>query len=187
MRHARTNNHLSRTQAHRKALLSNMASSLFLHKKITTTVAKAKALKGYVEPMITKARTDTTHSRRIVFRYLGQKEAVHELFSTVISKVGDRPGGYTRILKIGNRLGDNAEMCMLELVDFNETYTSNKSAGTGKKRRSRRGGQGSAAAKTAAPKPQPAEATAPIAEAPMPENQAEQQTDATEQTEDNQA
>ena len=120
MRHNKKVNHLGRKSAHRQALLSNMASSLILHKRIFTTVAKAKALRVYVEPLITKAKDDSTHSRRVVFSYLENKEAITELFRNVIVKVGDRPGGYTRILRTGNRLGDNAEMCMMELVDYNE-------------------------------------------------------------------
>ena len=120
MRHGNKVNHLGRTSSHRKAMLSNMASSLILHKRITTTVAKAKALRVYVEPLITKSKTDSTHSRRTVFSYLGNKEVVSELFRDVAPKVANRPGGYTRIIRTGYRLGDNAEMCMIELVDFNE-------------------------------------------------------------------
>ena len=126
MRHCKKFNHLNRKSAHRKALLSNMAASLILHKRIYTTVAKAKALKIYVEPLITKSKNDNMHSRRVVFSYLGQKEAVTELFKEVAPKIVNRPGGYTRILKTGNRIGDNAETCMLELVDFNATYTEVK-------------------------------------------------------------
>ncbi len=140
MRHGKKFNHLGRKTAHRKAMLSNMACSLIEHKRITTTVAKAKALRQYVEPLITKSKTDSTHSRRTVFSYLKQKEAVSELFREVGPKVADRPGGYTRIIRTGNRLGDNAEMCMIELVDFNELML----AGTQEKkttRRSRRGGK----------------------------------------------
>ena len=141
MRHNKKFNHLGRKSAHRQAMLSNMASSLIEHKRITTTVAKAKALRMYVEPLITKAKNDTTHSRRVVFSYLQSKEAVSELFREVAEKVGDRPGGYTRILKTGNRLGDNAEMCIIELVDFNEAMLAAKEdASKTKKRRSRRGG-----------------------------------------------
>lgn len=138
MRHGKKFNHLGRQAGHRKAMLSNMACSLIEHKKINTTVAKAKALKKYVEPLITKSKTDSTHSRRIVFSYLKQKEAVTELFRDIAVKVADRPGGYTRILKTGFRLGDNAEMCMIELVDYNENMlkeTKTKSAS-----RRRRGG-----------------------------------------------
>ena len=126
MRHGKKFNHLGRKTAHRKAMLSNMACSLIEHKRIKTTVAKAKALRKFVEPLITKSKTDTTHSRRIVFSHLRQKEVVTELFGDVASKVATRNGGYTRILKTGNRLGDNAEMCFIELVDFNSTYTTDK-------------------------------------------------------------
>jgi large subunit ribosomal protein L17 len=138
MRHSKKINHLGRTSAHRKALLANMANSLIFHKRISTTTAKAKALRGYVEPLITKAKDDTTHSRRIVFSYLKSKTAVSELFRDVAEKIGDRPGGYTRILKTGNRLGDSAEMCIIELVDFNENMLAAKEVKT-KSRRSRRG------------------------------------------------
>jgi large subunit ribosomal protein L17 len=126
MRHRKTINHLGRMSSHRKAMLSNMASSLILHKRINTTLAKAKALRGYVEPLITKSRTDSTHSRRVVFSYLQNKEAVSELFREIAIKIGDRPGGYTRILKTGNRLGDNAEKCLMELVDYNDTLLVQK-------------------------------------------------------------
>jgi large subunit ribosomal protein L17 len=154
MRHNKKFNHLGRKSAHRQAMLSNMASSLILHKRITTTTARAKALKIYVEPLITKSKDDSTHARRIVFSYLQNKEAVSELFREISVKVADRPGGYTRILRTGNRLGDNAEMCMMELVDFNEAMLAAKEdAKKGKKKRSRRG-----AGKK--------EETAPVAEAP---------------------
>lgn len=123
MRHNKNFNHLGRQAGHRKAMLSNMASSLILHKRIETTVAKAKAVKQFVEPLVTKSKEDTTHSRRIVFSYLKQKEAVTELFRTIAPKIADRPGGYTRILKTGFRLGDAADMCIIEFVDFNEAYT----------------------------------------------------------------
>ena len=123
MRHNKNFNHLGRQAGHRKALMSNMASSLILHKRIETTVAKAKAVKQFVEPLVTKSKEDTTHSRRIVFSYLKQKEAVTELFRTIAPKIADRPGGYTRILKTGFRLGDAADMCIIEFVDFNEAYT----------------------------------------------------------------
>ena len=126
MRHGKKFNHLGRKTAHRKAMLSNMASSLILHKRINKTVAKAKALRLFVEPLLTKSKTDSTHSRRVVFSYLQNKHSVSELFRDVAPKIADRPGGYTRILKTGNRLGDNAEMCLIELVDFNETYTTEK-------------------------------------------------------------
>ena len=123
MRHNKNFNHLGRQAGHRKAMLSNMASSLILHKRIETTVAKAKAVRQFVEPLVTKSKEDTTHSRRIVFSYLKQKEAVTELFRTIAPKIAERPGGYTRILKTGFRLGDAADMCIIEFVDFNEAYT----------------------------------------------------------------
>ena len=123
MRHNKNFNHLGRQAGHRKAMLSNMASSLILHKRIETTVAKAKAVKQFVEPLVTRSKEDTTHSRRVVFSYLKQKEAVTELFRTIAPKIADRPGGYTRILKTGFRLGDGADMCIIEFVDFNEAYT----------------------------------------------------------------
>jgi len=126
MRHGKKFNHLGRKSSHRKAMLSNMACSLIEHKRIQTTVAKAKALRKFIEPLITKSKTDTTHSRRIVFSHLKQKDAITELFGDVASKVSTRNGGYTRILRTGNRLGDNAEMCFIELVDYNETYVTDK-------------------------------------------------------------
>lgn len=142
MRHGKKVNHLSRTSSHRHALLSNMATSLILNKRITTTVAKAKALRKYVEPLLTKAKDDTTHSRRTVFSYLQNKESVKTLFGEVASKIADRPGGYTRIIKMGDvRLGDNAEMCLIELVDFNTLYTKEGAAKKTKTRRSRRAGK----------------------------------------------
>ncbi|HEY3429485.1 MAG TPA: 50S ribosomal protein L17 [Cyclobacteriaceae bacterium] len=142
MRHGKKINHLGRTSSHRKALMSNMASSLILEKRITTTVAKAKALRKYVEPLLTKAKSDTTHSRRTVFSYLQNKESVKELFSSVASKIADRPGGYTRIIKMGDvRLGDNAEMCLIELVDFNTIYTKEGAEKKAKTRRSRKSGK----------------------------------------------
>jgi len=135
MRHNNKINKLSRTSSHRKAMLSNMATSLILKKRITTTVAKAKALRSYVEPLITKGKNDTTHSRRTVFSYLKDKYAVSELFREVAVKVADRPGGYTRILKTGNRFGDNAEMCIIELVDYNTTYVKESAKPAAKKTR----------------------------------------------------
>jgi large subunit ribosomal protein L17 len=137
MRHGKKNNHLGRTTSHRKAMLANMASSLIKHKRISTTLAKAKVLRGYVEPLITKSKTDTTHSRRIVFSYLQDKEVVTELFRDVAAKVANRPGGYTRIIKLNNRLGDNAEMALIELVDYNEVY--GKDTAAEEKKTTRRG------------------------------------------------
>lgn len=144
MRHGKKFNHLSRTKSHRKAMLSNMACSLIQHKRINTTLAKAKALRGFVEPLITKSKDDSTHSRRVVFSYLNDKYAVTELFREVAPKVGERAGGYTRIIRTGNRLGDNAEMCMMELVDFNELYVSEGKTPAKKKTRRRRGGSSNA-------------------------------------------
>lgn len=162
MRHGKKFNHLGRNTGHRKALLSNMAASLILHKRINTTLAKAKALKVYVEPLITKSKTDSTHSRRQVFSYLQNKDAVTQLFRDVAVKVASRPGGYTRIIKTGNRLGDNAEMCLIELVDYNELYTGKGKAAEKPKttRRSRK-----SPAKKAADAAPEAAADAPAAEA----------------------
>ena len=146
MRHGKKVNHLSRKKGHRRSLLSNMACSLIEHKSINTTLAKAKALRVYVEPLLTKSKTDSTHSRRTVFSYLQDKDVVAELFREVAPKIATRNGGYTRIIRTGYRLGDNAEMCMIELVDFNEVYT--KEAATKTTRRSRRGGKKSTNAET---------------------------------------
>jgi large subunit ribosomal protein L17 len=140
MRHGRKINHLSRRSEHRAALLSNMACSLIEHKRINTTLAKAKALRKYVEPLLTKSKTDSTHNRRTVFSYLKSKEAVSELFRDVAPKIADRPGGYTRIIKTGYRLGDDAEMCLIELVDFNTIYGNTSEAAAAPKKRTRRGG-----------------------------------------------
>ncbi|MAQ31328.1 MAG: 50S ribosomal protein L17, partial [Flavobacteriales bacterium] len=134
MRHRKAFNHLKRTSSHRKSMLSNMSCSLIVHKRIKTTLAKAKALKRVVEPIINRSKNDTTHNRRMVFRNLRQKDAVTELFSIVADKIADRPGGYTRIIKLGKRLGDAAEMCFIELVDFNEIYNVDDT----KKKRTRR-------------------------------------------------
>ena len=138
MRHGKKIAHLGKTASHRKAMMANMASSLIEHKRINTTVAKAKALKKFVEPLITKAKSDTTHNRRVVFTALRNKYAVSELFRDIAEKVADRPGGYTRIIKVGSRLGDNASMALIELVDFNDTYVADKPT---KKRSRRRGGK----------------------------------------------
>jgi len=158
MRHGKKFNHLSRTADHRRAMLANMAISLIMHKRITTTLAKAKALKKYVEPLITRAKDDSTNSRRVVFSYLQNKEALKELFGPVAQKVGDRPGGYTRIIKLGFRQGDAADICFIELVDFDENMLKSPKAEK-KTRRSRR-----SAAKSEAPAAEAAEA--PVAEAP---------------------
>ena len=148
MRHGKKNNHLGRDSQHRQALLSNMASSLILHKRINTTLAKAKALRKYVEPLLTKSKTDSTHSRRVVFSYLQNKYAVTELFRDVAVKIAERQGGYTRIIKTGNRLGDAAEMCMMELVDFNLIYTKDKAPAKKAKTTRRCGGKKTKAAET---------------------------------------
>lgn len=150
MRHGKKFNHLGRKTAHRNAMLSNMACSLIEHKRITTTVAKAKELRKVVEPLVTRAKENTTHNRRIAFAILKQKEVVAELFATVAPKVGDRPGGYTRIIKTGNRLGDNAEMCMIELVDFNEIYGKEEKKKTRRSRRGATAPKAEAATETAA-------------------------------------
>jgi large subunit ribosomal protein L17 len=139
MRHGKKINHLSRKSAHRRAMLSNMATSLIMHKRITTTLAKAKALRVYIEPLITRSKDDSTHSRRVVFSYLQSKEAVTELFRDISVKVAERPGGYTRIIKLGTRLGDNAELAMIELVDFNLNLLGVKETAKAKTRRGRRG------------------------------------------------
>ena len=172
MRHGKKVNHLSRQTGHRKSMLANMACSLIEHKRINTTVAKAKALKQFVEPLVTKSKEDTTHNRRIVFAYLRNKYAVTELFREVAAKVGDRPGGYTRIIKLGNRLGDNADMAMIELVDFNELYNGGKKEE--KKSKSRRGG-----------KSKKAETTAPVAETPAPSAPETASEETTSETETN--
>ena len=165
MRHGKKFNHLSRQTGHRKAMLANMACSLIEHKRINTTVAKAKALKQFVEPLITKSKEDTTHNRRVCFSYLRSKYAVTDLFRDVAAKVGDRPGGYTRIIKMGNRLGDNADMAMIELVDFNELYNGGKKEE--KKGRTRRPKK--AVPTVTAPTPAPVvEEVAPIVEEAAP-------------------
>ena len=171
MRHNKNFNHLGRQAGHRKAMLSNMASSLILHKRIETTVAKAKAVRQFVEPLVTRSKEDTTHSRRVVFSYLKQKEAVTELFRTIAPKIAERPGGYTRILKTGFRLGDGADMCIIEFVDFNEAYTTGvapvaaaPAEAKPKTRRSRKKsseeGEEKKVAKTATPKNTAAKASA---------------------------
>jgi large subunit ribosomal protein L17 len=156
MRHGKKHNHLGRTTSHRKAMMSNMATSLILHKRITTTLAKAKALRVYVEPILTKGKDDTTHSRRTVFSYLQDKDAVTILFREIAEKIASRPGGYTRIVKLENRLGDNAEMAIIELVDYNTVYGADD-AQVAKKSTRRRGGSGKA------------KAEAPVAAAPVAE------------------
>ena len=168
MRHGDKINNLGRTAAHRRAMLANMSNSLIQHKRITTTLAKAKALRRYFEPLVTKAKDNSTHSRRIVFSYLQSKEAIQELFGTVATKIGERPGGYVRIIKLGFRRGDGADMALIELVDFNELYNGGKKEE--KKAKSRRGGK--AKKETTA---------APVADAtPAPETSSEETTDKAE-------
>lgn len=177
MRHGKKINHLGRTASHRKAMLSNMAASLILHKRISTTLAKAKELKKFVEPLVTRAKEDTTHNRRIAFSYLKSKEAIKSLFGEVIEKVGTRPGGYTRIIKTGFRLGDNAEMCIIELVDFNELMLKDAAPAKKTTRRSRRSsGAETSALAPAAPKAA-AKAAAPVVEeAPIAEAEVVEET-----------
>lgn len=162
MRHNKKFNHLGRTKSHRDAMLSNMATSLILHKRIFTTLAKAKALRVYVEPLINRSKEDTTASRRVVFSYLQSKEAVTELFKNIAEKVADRPGGYTRILKTGNRLGDNAKTCFIELVDYNENMLKEKAVKKTRTRRSKK----SAVAAEAVPATEASATEAPAAETP---------------------
>ena len=167
MRHGKKVNHLGRTDSHRKAMMANMASSLIIHKRITTTLAKAKALRGYVEPLLTKSKNDTTHSRRTVFSYLQDKDSVNVLFREVAEKIANRPGGYTRIIKLENRLGDNAEMALIELVDYNTVYTKDGAAAAKKSTRRRGSGKGGAA--KAAPKAEAAVEEAVVVEEPKAE------------------
>lgn len=144
MRHGNKVNHLGRKTGHRAALVKNLAIALITHKRINTTLPKAKVLRGFIEPLVTKAKDNTTHSRRVVFSYLQNKEAIKELFGAIAEKVGDRPGGYVRIIKTGFRRGDGAEMAMIEFVDFNETYKAGKLESESKKKTRRRGGKGGA-------------------------------------------
>lgn len=181
MRHAKKFNKLGRRSEHRKAMLANMASSIIQHKRIFTTLAKAKAVRMYLEPLLTKSKNNTTHSRRTVFSYLKNKESIKELFDVIAPKIAARPGGYLRIIKTGFRPGDGAETAMIELVDFNEVYTQSKGDAGAKKKKSRRGG----AAKKATPaaEAQPAETKveeSPVAETPAEETTEETKTDATE-------
>ncbi len=169
MRHNKKFNHLSRTASHRHAMLANMAISLIMHKRITTTLAKAKALKKYVEPLITRCKDDSTHSRRVVFSHLQNKEAIKELFGPVAAKVGDRPGGYTRIIKLGFRSGDAAQICFIELVDFDENMAKTE----GKKKATRRSRRSKAAAAPAEGAAEAAATEATVAEAPAAEVAAE--------------
>ena len=182
MRHRKKFNHLGRKKGHRSSMLANMACSLIEHKRINTTLAKAKALKKFVEPLITKSKSDTTHNRRIVFSRMKQKNAVAELFRDVAVKVADRPGGYTRIIRLGNRLGDNAEMAMIELVDYNDVYVTKKKKTT---RRSRRGGKKSELADTVETEDvKNVIEEAPVEEAPAEEAPAEEAPDEEDHDED---
>jgi large subunit ribosomal protein L17 len=182
MRHGKKVNHLGRTDSHRKAMLGNMATSLILHKRITTTLAKAKALRVYVEPILTKAKNDTTHSRRMVFSYLQDKDAVTILFREIAAKIADRPGGYTRVIKMENRLGDNAEMAIIELVDYNTVY--GKDVAKADKKSTRRRGSGKAKAAAPAAKAAPVKddvvAFEPVVEAPVAEDAIVEETPAAE-------
>lgn len=177
MRHGKRFNHLGRTSSHRKAMLSNMASSLIKHKRITTTLAKAKALRTYVEPLITKSKNDTTHSRRSVFSYLNDKDALNILFREISTKVADRPGGYTRIIKLENRAGDNAEMAFIELVDYNETYVKGTAKPEKKATRRRGSGKKKAASSPAAEKEAVVAEETAVAEATATEEKAAPSTE----------
>ncbi len=182
MRHGNKVNHLGRKTGHRKAMLSNMACSLIEHKRITTTLAKAKVLRGFVEPILTKSKTDSTHSRRTVFSYLQNKDVVTELFREIAPKIAERNGGYTRIIRTGFRLGDNAEMCMIELVDFNDIYTNEKAKKT--TRRSRRGGSAAAKEVVNTTEEVVSEAVIETSEEASTENTNEDSTDSTENSEE---
>ena len=184
MRHGKKFNHLGRQKGHRKALLQNLANALIAHKRITTTLAKAKALRVFIEPLLTKSKNSSTHSQRVVFSHLQQKETVAELFNNIAPKIADRPGGYTRIIKLGSRLGDAAEMAMIELVDYNDNLLKETKTTTGKKRRSRRGGAKKADQATKTEEKEvvaaPAEEAAP--EAPAEETAAVEEAPAVEET-----
>jgi large subunit ribosomal protein L17 len=182
MRHGNKVNHLGRKTGHRKAMLSNMACSLIEHKRITTTLAKAKVLRGFVEPILTKSKTDSTHSRRTVFSYLQNKDVVTELFREIAPKIAERNGGYTRIIRTGFRLGDNAEMCMIELVDFNDIYTNEKAKKT--TRRSRRGGSTAAKEVVNTTEEVVSDAVVEVVEETTTENTNEESTDSTENSEE---
>jgi large subunit ribosomal protein L17 len=182
MRHGNKVNHLGRKTGHRKAMLSNMACSLIEHKRITTTLAKAKVLRGFVEPILTKSKTDSTHSRRTVFSYLQNKDVVTELFREIAPKIAERNGGYTRIIRTGFRLGDNAEMCMIELVDFNDIYTNEKAKKT--TRRSRRGGSAAAKEVVNTTEEVVSDAVVEAVEETTTENTNEDSTDSTENSEE---
>ena len=180
MRHRKKNPHLGRKRGHRKYMLANMGSSLIEHKSINTTLAKAKALKLFIEPIITKSKTDTTHNRRIAFKYLRNKYAVTELFREVAVKIGDRPGGYTRIIKLGNRSGDNADMAMIELVDYNELYSQTKPDARKRRRRKKKSNEKLTTSESALTQESPSEKEAPATE----EAPAEKEAPATEEAPD---
>ena len=182
MRHGKRFNHLGRKSAHRKAMLANMACSLIEHKRIKTTLAKAKALRVYIEPLITKSKDDTTHSRRTVFSYLKQKEAITELFGDVAAKVSDRPGGYTRILKLSNRLGDNAQMAFIELVDYNEEYTTDKPKRKKARRARKQSGEAITPIVEDAVVVEEPKAEEVVEETPVVEDAVEEQTETKEET-----
>lgn len=184
MRHGKKGNHLGRTASHRKAMLSNMASSLIIHKRIETTLAKAKELRGYIEPLLTRAKEDSTHNRRIVFSYLNDKESTKELFGVVSDKIADRPGGYTRIIKLGTRLGDAAEVALIELVDFNDALLLANADKPAKTRRSRRGGkkEGSVTPVAAATEEKPKADFTIVAEDEQPEAPKSDQSPESEKT-----
>ena len=181
MRHNKNFNHLGRTADHRRAMLANMAISLIMHKRITTTVAKAKALKKYVEPLITKAKEDSTNSRRVVFSYLQNKDAIKELFGEVSQKVGDRPGGYTRIIKLGTRQGDAAQVCFIELVDFDPEMAKDTKKKSTRRSRKSSAPKAEAAAPAEAPAKEEAKAEAPVEEAPAAEEAAPAEAPAAEE------
>lgn len=164
MRHGHKGNHLGRTKEHRRALMRNLACSLIEHKRIFTTLAKAKALRTYIEPLVTRAKTNTTHNRRVVFSYLQSKEAIKELFGPIAAEVGDRPGGYVRVIRTGFRKGDGAEMAMIEFVDFNKDYNPKEGKAAGRRRRRRGKGKGAGAEATASAATAPAVDTAEISE-----------------------
>src|SRR5665213_1808620 len=182
MRHGDKGNNLSRTASHRKALLSNLACQLFQYKKIVTTLAKAKALRPYVEPLITKSKDNTTHQRRIVFSHLQDKDAVKELFDVISAKVAARPGGYTRVIKLGKRVGDNAELAMIELVDYNEIYGKGKGETTGTAKRTRRAGGRKKAGSESEVKETTEATKAEVVEEPKAKNESIKQDDASEPT-----
>ena len=185
MRHGKKFPHLGRKKGHRNYMLANMACSLIEHKSINTTLTKAKALKMYIEPIITKSKNDSTHNRRIAFRYLRNKYAVTELFRDISVKVGDRPGGYTRVIKLGNRLGDNAEMALIELVDYNQSYTTDKPDSKKRRRRRKKGSENKIIEEAPVTEEAPAVEEAPAEEAPAVEEAPAEEAPAAEKNDDN--